>query len=279
MGKSQEGNEPQEQLEKEFSRISQESILRAWEEKNRERISEAPFSTKDSFDKLWKKVIGRSYYQPVTEQPAMPSMNGQNNTQRSDPRGCKYRENITFSTILWQKLPRRKIGKRYRDLFTIKGIVQDNGSERPVYQNLTTERISELLSVEVKDKLMKASKTIDHGEVKGPFSIDVEGYWEVIFSPQSGPNDPKDVRLHWEGQCLVIQRMKNVVLPGFYIEVADNALRDHYTQTPEDGRKKVGTIQEYPYTTLRRATREEYLIQKEAGNKIQRAALRREENA
>lgn len=278
---SQEGKDAQEQqdsLINEFSRISSDGILRSWEEKNRERIAASSLAVRDAFDQKWKKLIGRSYYEPVTTQPVVMPVAGQNNTERSDPRGCGYRENIEFSSVEWQKLPRRKIGKRFTELFNLKGIAQSDGKMRPIFQNLSFERLEAILGVEAKDKIKEESKKIDHGELKGPFGIDVEGYWEVVFSPKSQPHDTKDVRLMWEGQCLIIQRMQHVVLPGFYIEVADNALRDQYTQTPEDGRKKVGTIQEYPYTTVRRATRGEYLVQKSAGDKIQREARSREEN-
>lgn len=274
MGKSQE---PQE-LSKEFARISQESILRQWEEKNRERIASASFNDRMEFDALWMKVIGKSYYAPITTTPIGPAI-GQNNTERSDPKGCNYRENLTFSSVKWNKLPRRKIGRKFRDLYNIKGVEQDTGKVRPIFQNLTVARLSQILTTEAKDKIVEASKKMDHGEVSGPFPIDVEGYWEVSFSPQQHDNDLKDVRLMWEGICLIIQRMTPVVLPGFYIEVADNALRDRYTHTAKLGRKKVGTVQTFPYTTLRRATREEYLVQKAAGDKLQREAMLREENA
>lgn len=276
---SQEGNAPQEQqdLVNEFSRISQDSILRQWEKKNRERIAAASLTVREAFDNVWKKRIGQSYYQPVTTQ-AVPTAVGQNNTERSDPKGSLYKENVVFSSVSWQKLPRRKIGKRFKDLYNLKGVVQSDGEERPIFQNVDTERLADLLSVDAKDKIIGEAKTKDHGDIDGPFTISVEGYWSVIFSPQSGKNDTRDVRLMWEGQCLIIQRMQEVVLPGFYIEVADNSLRDQYTQNAKEGRKKVGTIQTYPYTTLRRATRSEYLLQKQAGNEIQREAQRREEN-
>lgn len=280
---SQEGNNPTEQtiddaFINEFTRISQEHILRQYEEKNRKRISEASLIVRDTFDKLWTKVTGRGYYQPVTTAAVMPAMHGQNNTERTDPRSLNYREIVNFNRIGWQKLPRRKIGKRYVDLFSLKGVESVTGEERPIYQNVNPERLKEILGIEIRDQLMLESKSHDHGEVDGDFNISVEGYWEVIFAPQSSPNDPKNVELLWEGQCLLLQRMKAVILPGFFIEAADNALLDHYTQEPGQGRKKVGTIQRWPYTTLRRATRQEYLAMKSEGDRIQREAILREEN-
>jgi hypothetical protein len=270
--------DPNQELINEFRRINAENILKQYEIKNRQRINEASLEVRDAFDQQWKKVTGKPYYLPVTTQEVVPHYGGQNNTVRSDPRGRKYMAKALFSMISWQKLPRRKIGKRFKDLFNIKGIDKETGEERPIYNNLDFESIASRLGVTVKDDIQKASKNEDHGEIEGDFEVDVEGYWKVVFSPQQSPRDTKDVRLMWEGQCLIIQRMQEVVLPGWYIEVADNATRDHFSQTPEEGRKKVGTIQEFPYTVLHESTRQEYLAQKAYGDKIQREALRREEN-
>ena len=78
---------------------------------------------------------------------------------------------------------------------------------------------------------------------------------------------------------MLLQRRQRVILPGFYIEVADNATRDTFSQEPGIGRKKVGTILEYPYSVLRESTRQEYLKMKAAGDHIQREKLLREENS
>jgi hypothetical protein len=278
---SQDGLKTTEQPDdiiNEFSRISQITILEQYEAKNRDRINSSSLIARDAFDKLWLKITGKNYYQPVTTTP-MPTLLGKNDTARTDPKGRNYCASITFSSVSWQKLPRRRIGKKFKDLFNIKGIEKNTGEERPIYQNQDAERLATILSVEAKDQMGSDAKTKDHGDVEGPFDIQVEGYWQVIFSPQQGPNDKKDVQLMWEGQCLIIKRMEEVILPGFYIEVADNALRDNFTQEPGKGRKKVGTIQEFPYTTIREATRQQYLEQKAAGDKIQREKLMREENA
>lgn len=259
----------------EFSKISTEHILRQYEAKHRERIASASLTVRDAFDKQWIKVTGKGYYQPVTTVPVIPVVSGQNNTQRSDPRSRRYRAETIFTGVDWQRLSRRKIGKKFKDLYNLKG-VDSQGEERPIFQNLDSDQLSRVLGQEIRDKIIQ--EKMDHGEVSGPFKIEVEGYWEVIFAPQSSPNDTRDVQLLWEGQCLLMQRMKEVVLPGFYLEVADHATRDHYTQEPNQGRKKVGTIQVYPYTVLREATRAEYLERKSEGDRIQREKLMREEN-
>ena len=271
-----DGPEQEDKLTDEFKRISSEGILRDYEKKNRERISDASLIVKDAFDKKWKQLTGNNYYQPVTTvQPPIAAF-GKNNTQRSDPRSRKYLSMVRFSKIMWSKT-RRKIGKRFQDMFTLDGIVAETEAQRPIFQNLFFDRLKEILGAENAKKIVDLSKDKNDGELSGEFDLNVEGYWEVQFSPAKSENDPIDVALLWEGQCLIIKRMEPVVLPGFYIEVADNATRDHYTQTPESGRKRIGVIQEYPYTVLREASREEYLAQKTSGDAVMRERLRKDE--
>jgi hypothetical protein len=257
-----------------FKRISSEKILREFEAKNREEIAKSSFEVKDAFDQVWIKVTGNSYYQPTTTVVPQPAYGGVNNTERSDPRSRQYRAIITFDKIYWLKLRNRKIGKIPTLLYVIDG--ETNGDKRPIYQNLTIERVRDLLGEKISREIQKAEDEIDSGEITGEFDLSVEGYWEVQFSPASSQTDPRDVKLMWEGQSLVIQRMKPVVLPGFYIEVADNATKDNYIQTPEQGRKMIGVIQQYPYTVLREASREEYLMQKSAGDAAMRDRIRRD---
>ena len=266
--------QPDEKLIDEFKRIAAEGILRDYEKKNRDRINEASFITKDAFDKQWVKVTGNSYYQPVTTVQPPQATFGKNNTERSDPRSRKYQANVVFSRIEWNKV-KRKIGKKFKDLYVLDGDVKETGQQRPIYQNLDIDRLKYVVGPENAEKIM--SMKLDHGEIKGVFDLKVEGYWEVNFSPAKSENDPIDVRLIWEGQCLIIKRMVPVVLPGFYLEVADNATRDHFIQTPQQGRKKIGVIQEYPYTVFREASRDEFLAQKASGDRVMKERITRED--
>jgi len=266
----------EEKMMDDFKKMATESVLRDYEKKHRDRISEASLVVKDAFDKQWIKVTGNSYYQPVTTVAPPTAAFGRNNTERSDPRSRKYRANVVFSEIQWQKI-RRKVAKRIRDLYSLKGKVKDTGAVRPIFQNLTVDRLKEIFGEEDTDKIIAAGKANDHGEIKGSFDLKVEGYWEVIFAPAGNLNDPIDVQLMWEGQCLIMKRMIEVVLPGFYLEVADNATQDNFIQTPKDGRKKIGVIQKYPYTVLREAAMEEFLAQKASGDRIMRDKRTRDE--
>ena len=262
-----------EEFTNEFKRISSEKILRDYELKNRDRISAASFEVRDAFDQLWIKITGTSYYQPSTVVKPQVFID-RNNTERTDPKGRNYRAKVTFTKICWQRL-RRRISKKDIELYVLDG--DTDGNRRPIFQNLDANRLKEILGDQNTEKILK-ERDNDHGELKGKFELLVEGYWEVVFAPASSHTDPKDVQLTWEGQCLIIQRMKEVVLPGFYLEVADNATKDNYIQTPEMGRKKVGIIQMFPYTTLREATRDEYLAQKASGDKAMEARRRRDES-
>ena len=258
-----------------FKRISAEGILRDYEKKNRDKINDSSLIVKDAFDKQWRKVTGNSYYQPVTTvQPPIATL-GKNNTERSDPRSRKYMANVLFGQINWSKV-KRKMGKKFKELYILEGEIKGTDTVRPIFQNLDIDRLKTVVGADA-DKIILAAKATDHGEIKGSFNLQVEGYWEVMFSPAKSENEPIDVRLMWEGQCLIIKRMLPVVLPGFYLEVADNATRDHFIQTPEAGRKKIGVIQEYPYTVLREAGRDEFLTQKAAGDRVMKERIARED--
>jgi len=269
---SKETPEPQDdKFINEFSSILNVGVLRDYEKKNRDKIAESSFMVRDAFDKLWKKITNSYYYQPVTEIASAPAKS----LERTDPRSKRYRANVVFKEIEWNKI-RRKIGRKITDLYILHGVPIGSDVRRPIFQNLNANRMKEILGEKNAGRIMNVKGAVD-GKISGNFDLEVEGYWEVQFAPMKDPNDPKDVRLTWEGQCLIMKRMVPVVLPGFYLEVADNALRDAYTQSPEQGRKKVGTIQEFPYTVFREATMEEYILQKSEGDRISRAARARQE--
>jgi hypothetical protein len=279
--KGQEGKSTQEQEDKfidEFKRISQELILRGYETKNRAKILSSSFLVRDTFDKKWTEIIGSAYFQPITTAPVELPMYGKNVARRFNPASTEYKTEVTFTEVTWQKT-RKKIGKKYQDFFNLTGIEAVTKSPRPIFQNLSYDRLVNVLGESLAIKITKEAKTEPTGNIKGPLDIWVEGFWEVQFAPMKDPNDPKDVRLTWENQCLIIKRMTPVVLPGFYLENADHATRDTYEQSPERGRVKVGTIQEFPYTVLREATMEEYVEMRATGDRIMREKRQKVEEA
>lgn len=279
--KGQEGKSTQEQEDKfidEFKRISQELILRGYEAKNREKILSSSFLVRDTFDKKWAEVIGSAYFQPVTTVPVEVPMYGKNVARRFNPASTQYKTEITFTEVTWQKT-KKKISKRYQDFFNLTGIDAVTKLPRPIFQNLSYDRLVNVLGENLAIKVTKEAKTETTGNIKGPLDIWVEGFWEVQFAPMKDPNDPRDVRLTWENQCLIIKRMVPVILPGFYLENADHATRDTYEQSPEKGRVKVGTIQEFPYTVMREASMEEYVEMKSSGDRIMREKRQKVEEA
>jgi len=94
-----------------------------------------------------------------------------------------------------------------------------------------------------------------------------EKYFEVRFSAKSNPIDSDDVVLAVQGETLVIQREKNIVLPERFLECADHTRYPKFTQEPGKDRKTGSMIMTFPYQRIREATEEEYLQQKTSGTK------------
>jgi len=106
-----------------------------------------------------------------------------------------------------------------------------------------------------------------------------DGYWEVRFQPKASPTDPNEVDLSVNGLCLHIQRDVPVILPGPFLECADNGTYPVYIQLPNQPRKVTGYRMHFPYIVLRRCTREEYEEGLNEGNRLTAEARRLEEMA
>jgi hypothetical protein len=94
-----------------------------------------------------------------------------------------------------------------------------------------------------------------------------EKYFRVSFQARATENDPEDVTLSVNGETLVIQREKEVIIPGRFKECADHALIRKFKQLPDMPRKIEAPIKLFPYSQLGEATEEEYLAAKAAGDK------------
>ena len=101
------------------------------------------------------------------------------------------------------------------------------------------------------------------------------GYWRVKFNAKTTPNDSDDVQLIVNGETLIMQREKEVILPGRFLEDADHATYLHFRQVPHQPRKKVGTIKTYPYERIGKATKKEYDLQRTEGTKKTRQNIKR----
>lgn len=101
------------------------------------------------------------------------------------------------------------------------------------------------------------------------------GYWQVKFNAKTTPNDSDDVQLMVNGETLIIQRERKVVLPGRFLENADHATYLHFRQVPHQPRKIVGKIKTYPYERICKATKQEYEQQKVEGTKKTKQNIKR----
>jgi hypothetical protein len=105
-----------------------------------------------------------------------------------------------------------------------------------------------------------------------------ETYKEVVFSPKGNPNDPNDVTLAVNGECLVIRRSFKVIVPDRFLEAADHALYAMYQQLPDKPRKITAWVKTFPYSVIRdKVSEEEYLAQRREGDRQTAEALKLDE--
>jgi hypothetical protein len=260
--------------------ITHEASLRKWEQANRDRLM-ACQSVWPEFNDHWTKVTGNPYFQPITTIADIPQgvFKKEQSPGRINPKSKDYKTVEVFKEIIWEKRLQSIGSKKKRfTFFTLKGLTLKNGTERIIAQNIRPERVSQYIGKKLADQIRSDAKTKSEGRInKLELKVEVEGFWEVIFAPRGSKEDPLDVTLNWEGQCLQMQRNVPVILPGHYLEVADNATYPVYIQTPEQSRKITGHVQFFPYTVLREATYEEYLAMKREGDRITRETRRKEE--
>jgi len=262
----------------EFRRMGARAALEGYEVKHRARLAKASIMVLSEFDRVWNKITGNRYIQPITSvQVVAPPSNGLNDTRRGDPKGNNYRETLPFVQLEWTKI-RRKLGrkndKRWIDFFIIEGTPK-HGKKRLLYNNLAVSQLYILLGDKIAKQIIDTAKKEKSGVIDVNVDLSVEGYWEVQFAPQRDQNDTPDVRLSVDNLLLRFQRMIPVIVNGFHLENADNAMRDiikHEGGTGKfpEGRKVVGKVQKYPYTTLRKSSYEEFMDRLEAGNNAQR---------
>ena len=104
-----------------------------------------------------------------------------------------------------------------------------------------------------------------------------EKFWEVMFHEKSNPNDTNDVTLCVNGENLLIQRGKRVVLPDRFLECARHTKYPTYSQEAGKDRKIVAWITTYPFEKISESTEETYKRQKRSGDKIAKDVLKKRE--
>lgn len=97
-------------------------------------------------------------------------------------------------------------------------------------------------------------------------SLRKEGHSWVVFSAKSHQNDTEDAELGCNGVWLLCHRGKEVCIPDRFRCIADNALEQKFTQVKGGDRKEGTPIQRYPYSFLRKGTKEEYEGQRKNGD-------------
>jgi len=90
-------------------------------------------------------------------------------------------------------------------------------------------------------------------------------FYIVKFSAKSSPNDTDDVILSVNGETLIAQRAREVIIPARFRECADHATYPQTRQLPGQNRKIVAQIKTYPYELIGEATEKDYLSGKEKG--------------
>lgn len=133
------------------------------------------------------------------------------------------------------------------------------------------------LPVELPDSRGWALKQIRDPEQYKPKAPkkEPEKYYRVRFNGKARPDDYDDVILSVNGETLVIQREKEVIVPGRFKECADHAMYQVFRQRPGEDRKVAGTVSVFPYSLLGEASEKDWLEFKTAGDKKQKENIKR----
>jgi hypothetical protein len=123
------------------------------------------------------------------------------------------------------------------------------------------QEIKETELKELQDSLDPADKT-DPGEPEH-----IETYWKVRFNAKAVESETDDVILIVNGETLIMQRDKEIIIPGRFKECADHAEIPRFRQLPNAPRKVMSPIKVYPYSIIGKSTKKEYDIQKNRGDK------------
>lgn len=89
-------------------------------------------------------------------------------------------------------------------------------------------------------------------------------YWWVKFHQAADKNATPDVILACNGDTLLLQRGKEVCVPDRFLEIADNALQERFTQEPGHERKALAPVITFPYDRIREGSEEEFRAQVKA---------------
>lgn len=101
-------------------------------------------------------------------------------------------------------------------------------------------------------------------------------YRRIKFHSKSDKNQTDDIILSLNGETLLIQRDKEIVLPESFLRVADEATYNQY-KAGTGSRKVASRVRLYPYDMIGNATEKEFFAQRADGTRRQAEARTRDE--
>lgn len=108
--------------------------------------------------------------------------------------------------------------------------------------------------------------------VRIPKPVKQEKYYKVRFNERQNEFEDEDVTLSVNGEILQCQRGVETIIPGRFKECCEHAIKEVFTQMPNEPRKSVGHVMTFPFSLIGETTEEEYLALKAEGNKKAREA-------
>ena len=270
---SQEVEQTQEQIEdfiKEFNYLGKEEF-KAYAEKNLERLQEANVLVQLKAQTKHDKLFGEPLFKAVTPVPEPVQQ------ESLDPKECNYRVSELCTAIEWSTA-RQKRNKRFVEMFELQAVLKSTGQAEEITHGLFLNQLEQFVGADIAREIEAQFKAKEKsGTVKCDRKFKIMGFWKVIFLPKTKKEDTEDVFLTVNSNCLQLQRDKAVVLPGSYLEVSDRGTYPTFTQKPGIDRKITGWISFYPYRTITRSTKKEFVKQKAEGDRLTKEARERAE--
>jgi hypothetical protein len=108
--------------------------------------------------------------------------------------------------------------------------------------------------------------------------VSAEKFFRVRFHAKSHSTQQDNVELSVNGETLLIEREKVIVIPERFIECANHATYPQFKQLPNAPRKIVGRVMIFPFDILGEGTKMDFLKQKTSGTKENEKALKTEQS-
>ena len=103
-----------------------------------------------------------------------------------------------------------------------------------------------------------------------------EKYYRVKFHAKSSPTDSDDVQLAVNGEPIVIERGKEVIIRERFKICADNACFPIFSQSPGHNRKITGEMHVFPYDLISESTEDEYRKMLRDGTRATKEAMKKD---